>query len=460
MGKISKLFKATAVLGAVVCGAAYYKKKHGMNITDDSDFEDDLSLNVGSSKKVIDFSTEGSDEKSKKVTLTFNTDNAKKVLNDTLDTIGDAMYTAKDKIVETIGEERVDEAKEKANQIKNKLVDTVGEDNINKAKSTLSEVTDKAKEKADDLFSEENIAMAKEKASEAIDKTKETLKKASDKVISIVSDNETDDAAVNTNNFTEKDSNSKDFSNDDFIDDIEEIDSDVFEDDIIDDDIFNENFTDGMDLEQEIDASAPETVITNDSTKEVYGTVSDNISAEPDDTEAFISAEASDDIIDDTISDEINDSIFQSIADTDLEDDSNDKLTIPDDSPLSEVSPDYTELSIDNDNEISDIDNVVSDSLHEDFWSDDKIIKADNNEPEHSEDFEKTSEDDNNFLSSDIFDDSLLDEPVDNSNDDIVLEDLEENLTSDTNNAETTEESNDSSYSHKYSFLADEDDDL
>ena len=46
------------------------------------------------------------------------------------------MFTAKDKIVNTIGEDRVDEAKEKANQV-NKLVDTIGEDNINKAKSTI-----------------------------------------------------------------------------------------------------------------------------------------------------------------------------------------------------------------------------------------------------------------------------------------------------------------------------------
>lgn len=38
MGKIKKLLGVSAVLSAAVCGAAVYKKKYGMRITDDNDF--------------------------------------------------------------------------------------------------------------------------------------------------------------------------------------------------------------------------------------------------------------------------------------------------------------------------------------------------------------------------------------------------------------------------------------
>lgn len=189
MGKIKKLLGFTAIMGAAIGGAAYYKKKYGMTVTNDDDFEDDLNVDI-KSKKVIDISTEGSDTDSKKVTITFNKDKAKKVVNDTLDDIGDAMYLAKDKITNTIGEENIEDAKEAASKVKNKIVDTIGEENISKAKSTLNTVADKTKEKAGEIFTEENMDLAKDKVADALDKTKDVLKKASDKVKSLKNDNE------------------------------------------------------------------------------------------------------------------------------------------------------------------------------------------------------------------------------------------------------------------------------
>lgn len=264
MGKISKLLGVTAAFGAAVCGVAYYKKKSGMQITGDEDFEDDMNITSSKDKKVIDVSTEGSDDENKKVTITFNKDKAKQVVSDTLDTIGDAMYTAKDKIIDTIGEDNVEDAKESVEKVKDKLVDTIGEDNLNKAKSTINKVTDKAKEKADEIFTEENIEMAKDKASDAFDKTKDALKKATDKVKSMKKKEDEDDVAcasvddssLSEDTVSENNAVSKDSIDDDTIteqDNTPPSNSIIDKDETISSPITNEN---SIDTEEPVDTTS------------------------------------------------------------------------------------------------------------------------------------------------------------------------------------------------------------
>ncbi len=184
MGKKSTLLGVLALAGIAIGGAGYYKKKTGINTAHENDFDDDLNI-PSKPKKVVDFSTDGSDEENKKVTITFNTTQAKKVVNDTKDGIGEIVTSAKDKIVDAIGEEKIDTAKTKATDVKDKVVDKIGEDNINKAKDAFDKVTTTAKEKADEIFTEENMDKVKEKASDAFEKTKEVIKTAGDKIKSM-----------------------------------------------------------------------------------------------------------------------------------------------------------------------------------------------------------------------------------------------------------------------------------
>lgn len=157
MGAFKKLLGSAAIIGAAIGGASYLKKRKAERDTEDDIFED------FDDEKVFDVKT-GSDGKgNQKVTITFNSNKAKSMANTAADKVIDATDAAKDKIVDTIGEEKydaarkkVDEAtsfaKEKATDAKTKIIDTVGEEHIENAKELLNDAVDYAKDKTSEII--------------------------------------------------------------------------------------------------------------------------------------------------------------------------------------------------------------------------------------------------------------------------------------------------------------------
>lgn len=152
MGFLKKLFGTAAVAGAAVGSALYVKKrKETRNGEVDSfdDFDD---------KKAFEFNKNADNEGNTKVTITINKKKVKKVADDTADKVIDATDKLKNTVTDKIGEENIENMKEKisdmadfamekANEAKDMVVEKVGEDNIKLAKDKVANVAATAKEK-------------------------------------------------------------------------------------------------------------------------------------------------------------------------------------------------------------------------------------------------------------------------------------------------------------------------
>lgn len=157
MGAFKKLLGSAAVIGAAIGGASYLKKRKAERDTEDDIFED------FDDEKVFDVKTDSDGKGNQKITITFNSNKAKSMANNAADKVIDVTDAAKDKIVDTIGEEKYDSAKakvedatsfakEKASDVKTKIVDTVGEDNIENAKELLNDAVEYAKDKTSEII--------------------------------------------------------------------------------------------------------------------------------------------------------------------------------------------------------------------------------------------------------------------------------------------------------------------
>ncbi len=175
MGLIKNLFKVAAVAGAAVGGAKYLKKRQEERSSENAfaefdDFDDEKIFNINKDA-----------DDSQKVNITINTrkikDSADKVADKILDTKDKAMDTVSEKI----GEEHMEQAKEKINDFTEKAkevtatakdfaVDKIGEENINTIKEKVSELTSSAKDKI--VNAAEN---AKDKAADAASTAKEKV---------------------------------------------------------------------------------------------------------------------------------------------------------------------------------------------------------------------------------------------------------------------------------------------
>ena len=157
MGFFKKLVGSAAVIGAAVGGVSYLKKRKEEKYTEDDIFED------FDDEKIFDIKTNSNKNGTQKITITFNSNKAKSMANNAADKVLEASDSAKEKIVDVVGEEKYDSAvkkvtdaatfaKDKASDAKDKITDFVGEDRIDNAKDLFNDAVDFAKDKTSEVI--------------------------------------------------------------------------------------------------------------------------------------------------------------------------------------------------------------------------------------------------------------------------------------------------------------------
>lgn len=137
MAKLGKFLGITAVIGAVAGGIAYFKKKENCASCDtDTDTDDEKIFNVD---------TDFTDEDRKYVSITINSKKAKDTISDAKEVIEDFASKAKDKVVDIVGEENMDNAKDAVADFADDAKDWA-KDSAKKAMSYASEAKDKIKD--------------------------------------------------------------------------------------------------------------------------------------------------------------------------------------------------------------------------------------------------------------------------------------------------------------------------
>lgn len=189
MGLLKKLFGVAAITGAAV-GGAYYAKKRKEENANESDFEDFDDV------KIFDVNREDAPDGSKKITITFNSKKAMNTAEKAADKVVETTEKVKNTVTEKIGEEKMADIKEKVDIAKDKVVDLVGEDNIQTAKDKVKDVTTTAKDKVVNLVGENNIETAKEKVKDVTDTAKEKVSEATQKIKSSINNSSKADTAT------------------------------------------------------------------------------------------------------------------------------------------------------------------------------------------------------------------------------------------------------------------------
>ena len=157
MGFFKKLVGSAAVIGAAVGGVSYLKKRKEEKYTEDDIFED------FDDEKIFDIKTNSNKNGTQKITITFNSNKAKSMANNAADKVLEAADSAKEKIVDAVGEEKYNSAvkkvtdaatfaKDKASDAKDKITDFVGEDRIDNAKDLFNDAVDFAKDKTSEVI--------------------------------------------------------------------------------------------------------------------------------------------------------------------------------------------------------------------------------------------------------------------------------------------------------------------
>ena len=159
MGFFKKLVKTAVVTGAAVGGAMYIKNRKDEKYMDDSVFED------YDDSRAFDVQKDSSSDGTTKITLTINKTKVKNMADAATDKVIETSEKIKDTVTEKVGEERMDDLKEKmevakdkvseiADIAKDKIVDTkdivvdkIGEDKIDAAKDKITEAANTAKDK-------------------------------------------------------------------------------------------------------------------------------------------------------------------------------------------------------------------------------------------------------------------------------------------------------------------------
>lgn len=155
MGFFNKLVGTAAVVGATV-GSVLYVKNRKETRKDDEVFED------LSGEKYFDYET--TDDKIK---LTFNTKKAKQTADQVADKIIDKYDETVDQVTEKIGEENAEMIKENYEATKGKVKETA---------LRVSSVASDAKDKAIDMIGKEKIEDAKAKVKETVNDAKDAIK--------------------------------------------------------------------------------------------------------------------------------------------------------------------------------------------------------------------------------------------------------------------------------------------
>ena len=211
MGFFKKLIGSAAVIGAAVGGVSYLKKRKEEKYTEDDIFED------FDDEKIFDIKTNSKNDGTQKITITFNSNKAKSMANNAADKVLEAADSAKEKIVDAVGEEKYDSAVKKVN------------DAANFAKDKASV----AKDKITDLVGEERIDSAKDLLNDAVDFAKDKTSEVIDKVKNYNNDNDFVDA-----DYTDLKDDFDSFDDDDFVDEDKSDNSDNdFDDGIENDDV-------------------------------------------------------------------------------------------------------------------------------------------------------------------------------------------------------------------------------
>ena len=155
MGFFNKLVGTAAVVGATV-GSVLYVKNRKETRKDDEVFED------LSGEKYFDYKT--SDDK---INLSFNTKKAKQTADQVADKIIDKYDETVEQVTEKIGEENAEKIKENYETTKGKVKETA---------LRVSSVASDAKDKAIDMIGEEKIEDAKAKVKETVNDAKDAIK--------------------------------------------------------------------------------------------------------------------------------------------------------------------------------------------------------------------------------------------------------------------------------------------
>lgn len=109
MGFLKKLFGTAAVVGAAAGSALYVKKRKDTRETKADDFDD------FDDTKAFEFNKNDDSDGNTKVTITINKKKVKKVADDTADMVIDAADKLKNTVTDKIGEENIDNIKDKIN---------------------------------------------------------------------------------------------------------------------------------------------------------------------------------------------------------------------------------------------------------------------------------------------------------------------------------------------------------
>lgn len=159
MGFFKKLVKTAVVTGAAVGGAMYIKNRKDEKDMDDSVFED------YDDSRAFDVQKDSSSDGTTKITLTINKTKVKNMADAAADKVIETSEKIKDTVTEKVGEEKMDDLKEKmevakdkvseiADIAKDKIVDTkdivvdkIGEEKIDAAKDKIVEAANMAKDK-------------------------------------------------------------------------------------------------------------------------------------------------------------------------------------------------------------------------------------------------------------------------------------------------------------------------
>ena len=159
MGFFKKLVKTAVVTGAAVGGAMYIKNRKDEKDMDDSVFED------YDDSRAFDVQKDSSSDGTTKITLTINKTKVKNMADAAADKVIETSEKIKDTVTEKVGEEKMDDLKEKmevakdkvseiADIAKDKIVDTkdivvdkIGEEKIDAAKDKIAEAANMAKDK-------------------------------------------------------------------------------------------------------------------------------------------------------------------------------------------------------------------------------------------------------------------------------------------------------------------------
>ena len=159
MGFFKKLVKTAVLTGTAVGGAMYIKNRKDEKNLNDSIFED------YDDSRAFDVQKDSSSDGTTKITLTINKTKVKNIADAAADKVIETSEKIKDTVTEKVGEEKMDDLKEKmevakdkvseiADIAKDKIVDTkdivvdkIGEDKIDAAKDKIAEAANMAKDK-------------------------------------------------------------------------------------------------------------------------------------------------------------------------------------------------------------------------------------------------------------------------------------------------------------------------